>query len=552
MTTFLRSSLLQHRSTPRRSRWRPAALSLSLLLSILLVGVPEPGLGQLPDGTADLILRNGRVLDGAGNPWVLADVAIRGDRIVAVGRLQGWEASEELDVTGFYVSPGFIDVHSHAGGGLASPDRSHAFPLLAQGVTTAIINPDGGGSVDLAEQRGRLLEHGLGVNVALLVPHGSIRSEVLGSEDRLATPAEMERMREMVRRGMEEGAFGLSSGPFYAPGSYADTGELVELSRVAAGFGGIYTSHIRDESDYTIGLVAAVDEVITIAREAQIRGIVTHVKALGPRVWGYSGAVIQRIEQARAEGVEVFADQYAYDASATSLSAALLPRWAQEGGTARLRERFQDRETRTLIEAEMWDNLDRRGGADRIQFRFHTEDRSIEGRTLEAVAVSRALDPIQASIGLLQEGGPSIVSFNMLEDDIVALMRRSWTMTSSDGEFPTFGDGVPHPRAYGAFARKLRKYVVEDAVVTLEEAVRSMTSLPALVHRMEGRGLLAPGKVADIAVFNLAAVRDVGTFTDPHHYSEGMVHVLVNGRLALRGGEFTDERTGRVLRLGEP
>jgi N-acyl-D-amino-acid deacylase len=469
---------------------------------------------------------------------------------VGVGRLTGWEADEELDLQGLlYVSPGFIDVHSHAGGGLAAEDRSHGFPLLAQGVTTVIVNPDGGGSVDLGSQRVRLLEHGLGVNVALLVPHGSVRSEVLGSEDRLATPAEMERMRAFVRAGMEEGAFGLSSGPFYVPGSYSDTHELVELSKVVAEYGGIYTSHIRDESDYTIGLVASVDEVITVAREAQLRGIVTHVKALGPRVWGYSGAVIQRIEQARSQGVEVFADQYPYDASATSLGAALLHRWTQDGGTARMRERLRDPQLRPRIEAEMWENLDRRGGADRIQFRFHGEDRTIEGRTLGEVARLRGTDAIQASIALLEEGGPAIVSFNMLESDIEAFMQRPWTMTSSDGEFPEFGDGVPHPRAYGTFPRKIRKYVVEDGTITLEEAVRSMTSLPALVLRMEDRGLIAPGRIADLTVFDLSAVRDIATFTDPHHYSEGMVHVLVNGHFAIRDTEFTDTRSGRVLRM---
>jgi len=500
--------------------------------------------------SADLILRGGRLLDGAGNPWVRGDVAIRDDRIVGVGRLEGWTAAEELDVEGLYVAPGFIDPHSHAGGGLSAEDRSHAHPHLAQGITTVFVNPDGGGPWELPTQREELLEHGLGINVAQLVPHGSIRREVLGMEDRLATASEMDRMRDMVRQGMEAGAFGLSTGPFYAPGSYSDTEELVELARVAAEFGGVYTSHIRDEGDYSIGLLASVDEVITVAREAEIRAIVTHIKALGPRVWGFSTPVIHRIERARSEGLELFADQYAYTASATGLSAALVPRWAQEGGTERMRERFRDPESGPRLEEEMWENLDRRGGAHRIQFRHHPEDPSIEGRTLEDVAASRGVDAVEASIRLLEEGSPAIVSFNMHDDDLHAFMRQPWTMTSSDGAFPVWGEGVPHPRSYGAFVRKLRKYVVEDGVVSLEEAIRSMTGLPALVHRMDDRGRLQSGAVADVIVFDLDRVRDRATFTSPHHLSEGMVHVMVNGSVALRDGEFTEVRAGRVLRMG--
>jgi len=523
----------------------------SLAALLLLAGL---GLGALPAEAqtapmVDLILRNGRVLDGAGNPWVLADVAIRGERIVGVGRLEGWTAREELDVTGLYVSPGFIDVHSHAAEGLVEADRSHAFPHLAQGVTTLFVNPDGGGPVDLAAQRDRLLRDGLGVNVGLLIGHGSVRDAVIGMQDRPATAEELEAMRRLVQRAMEEGAFGLSSGPFYAPGSYAPTEELVALAAEAAAFGGIYTSHIRDESDYTIGLLAAVEEVITVARGSGARSIVTHIKALGPRVWGFSMPVVKRIEQARAEGFEIFADQYAYTASATGLAPALLPRWAQEGGTARLRERLVDPEVRPRIEVEMRENLDRRGGAERIQFRSHAPDRSVEGRTLAEVATTRGVDAVEAAIQLLLEGSPGIVSFNMDDDDVAVFMQQPWTMASSDGEFAVWGEGVPHPRANGAFARRLRTYVVEEGVLTLEEAVRGMTSLPALVHRMDDRGLLRPGAVADLAVFDLAAVRDRATFTEPHQLAEGMVHVLVNGAVAVRNGTFTDVRSGQVLRM---
>lgn len=490
-------------------------------------------------------------MDGTGNPWLLGDVAIRADRIVGVGRLSGWSAPVELDLTGLYLAPGFIDPHSHSGEGLVTPERSAALPLLAQGITTVLVNPDGGGPVDLAHQRRDLLRHGLGVNVAQLVPHGSVRAEVLGYADRQATAQELDRMRALVRHGMEDGTFGLSSGPFYAPGSFADTRELIELARVAGEFGGMYTSHIRDEGDYSIGLLAAVDEVVTVAREAGVRGIVTHVKALGPRVWGFSTPVVRRVEQAREAGVEVFTDQYPYTASATSLAAALIPRWAQEGGDDPLRARLRDPETLARIRVEVAENLDRRGGAERIQFRRHAADPSVEGRTLAAVALERGLDPLATVVELVQEGegSPGIVSFNMDDEDLATFMRQPWNMTSSDGDLPIWEEGVPHPRSYGAFARKLRKYVAEEGLLTLEAAVRSMTSLTAAVHRIRDRGIIREGAVADVVVFDLGRVQDPATFSEPHQLSQGMVHVLVNGTFAIRDGAATGATTGQVLRL---
>ena len=292
-----------------------------------------------------------------------------------------------LDAEGRTVVPGFIDAHSHAGGGLTDDTLSAAEPLLAQGITTVVINPDGGGAVDLAEQRTELLEHGLGVNAAPLVPHGSIRREVMGMADRAPTAEELDRMRQMVRQGMDEGGFGLSSGPFYAPGSYAETDEFIALSEVAAEYGGVYQSHIRDESNYTIGLIAAVDEVITIAREAGLPGIVTHIKALGPPVWGFSDAVATRIERARAEGVEVFADQYPYDASATSLTAALVPRWAEAGGRDSLVARIQDPAARERFEArELGSEIEEAIGELRPDYRTAILLRHVEGRAYDEIA----------------------------------------------------------------------------------------------------------------------------------------------------------------------
>ena len=519
------------------------------LLLVLAAGglLGDPGLLAAQEGY-DVLIRNGRILDGTGNPWFRGDVAIQGERIVAVGDLSDATGRREIDATGLFVAPGFIDSHSHAGPGLVSAGLSHGEPLLAQGLTTVMVNPDGGGPVDLTRQGVQLLEHAIGVNVAQLVPHGSIRREIVGTDDRVPTGAEMEQMRGAVRQGMESGAFGLSSGTFYSPGSYSEPGEIVDLAKVVAEFGGAYTSHIRDESDYTVGVIEAVDEVIDVAEQAGVPGVVTHIKALGPHVWGYGGAIVGRIEMARMRGVEVYSDQYPYLASATGLGSALLPRWAQAGGGDSLTARFSRPETMARIRDEMVGNLARRGGADRIQFRRVVFDEPLEGKLLSEVALERGQDPIDTSVDLLRRGSVSIVSFNMHEDDVRTLMVQPWNMTSSDGGLVPWMQGVPHPRSYGAFARKIRLYVLEEGVVDLAAAVRSMTSLPAQVFRIPDRGVLRPGAYADVVVFDLARVNDPGTFTEPHKLAEGMVEVFVNGEAAVSGGEFTGVLPGRVVR----
>ena len=518
-----------------------------VLTLFALVATPSVTHGQI----YDVIIRHGRVIDGTGNPWFRADVALNGERIAAIGDLGAATARREIDATGLYVTPGFIDPHSHAGPGLATAGLSHGEPLLVQGLTTVVINPDGGGPVDLAGQRNELLRDGMGVNTAQLVPHGSIRSAILGAEDRAPTAAEMEEMRGLVRRGMEEGAFGLSSGPFYVPGSYSEPGEIVELARVVAPFGGAYTSHIRDETDYSVGVVAAVEEVIDLARKAGTPGVITHVKALGPRVWGFGSVITQRIAAAREEGIEIYTDQYPYAASSTGLSAALLPRWSQAGGRDSLLARFDRPGVMADIRLAMVDNLARRGGADRIQFRRFRADESIEGRLLSDLALERGEDPIDTAIDLLRRGGPGIVSFNMHEDDIATLMVPSWNMTSSDGGLVPWMEGVPHPRSYGTFPRKIRQYVLEEGIVDLASAIRSMTGLPAQVFRISDRGVLRPGAYADVAVFDLALLNDPATFTEPHQLAEGMVEVFVNGEAALSSGATTGTLAGRVLRRSE-
>jgi len=496
----------------------------------------------------DTVIRNGRVFDGSGNPWFYSDIAIREDRIVAVGQLEGARGDREIDATGFYVSPGFIDAHSHAAGGLVSSDRSHAHPLLAEGVTTVVINPDGGGPVDLAGQRAELMKDGLGIHVIQMAAHGAMRNEVMGMVDRLATKDELTRMKVLMRQAMENGAFGLSSGPFYPPGSYADTRELVELAQVASEYGGIYTSHIRDESDYTIGLVSAVEEVIEISRSADIPSVVTHIKALGPNVWGYSQAVVERIKRAREEGVEIYTDQYPYLASSTGLAPALLPRWAQASGRDSLLARFNDPQTMQRIVNAMAENLARRGGAERIRIRSSAFDSTIDGRWLSDIATEWNMTPVDASIKILKQTSPGIISYNMHEKDLQTFMMQHWNMTASDGGYPEWGRGTPHPRAFGTFPRKIRTYVLEKSILDLATAIRSMTGLPAQVLNLRDRGTIREGAFADLLVFDLDRLRDRATFEAPFQLSQGMVHVIVNGHAAIAYGAFTGAMAGQVLR----
>jgi len=500
--------------------------------------------GQEPPAF-DILIRGGTVVDGTGAPAHPADIGIRGDRIQAVGDLTDRRAARVIEAAGLHVVPGFIDSHSHATWGLVRDELRTAHALLAQGITTVLANPDGGGPVDLAAQRATLEDPGVGVNVAQLVSHGSVRREVMGMQAREATPDELEMMRELVHRGMAEGAFGLSSGLYYSPGSYAPTGEVIELARIAAQYGGVYQSHIRDESDYSIGVVAAVDEVIDIARAAGVPGVVTHIKALGPHVWGTSEEIVSHIERARAEGLRIFADQYPYAASGTSIVGALIPRWALGGGDEAFAARLVNPVDRARLEADMWDNLDRRGGAGRLVL----QEGELRGRSLAEVAEERGVDPVQAAIQLLEEGAETgLTSFNMDEDDVRRFMGQPWTMTSSDGILRALDEGHPHPRDFGSFPRKIRRYALEEGVVTLEQAVRSMTDLPARVYGIPDRGRLSEGAYADVAVLDLDGFRDVATYEDPNHLSEGVRYLLVNGVAEIEDGRFTDALAGKVLR----
>jgi len=500
--------------------------------------IPVPNQAPL-----DILIKGGRVLDGSGNPWVRADVGIRGDRIVLVAPNAAAAATLVIDAKDRIVAPGFMDPHSHALGGLTNPQLRDARSLIAQGLTLVIGNPDGGGPTNLASQRASIeADGGVGVNVALVIGHASVRRAAMtGSQERAPTAAELDQMRALVRQAVADGAFGLSSGLFYEPGRYSKTEEVIALAREA---GGVYTSHVRDEGDYDVGVVASIDEVIRIADEARVRGVVSHMKALGPDNWGKSAQLIAHIEAARARGVEVFADQYPYEASSTSLGAAVMP--GESGADAR--EAMAGPESKRIFLGRVKENIRRRGGPKSIVIASGGGAPGLAGKNLEEIAASRGVTPEQAAADIVIAGGASIVSFNMSEKDIEAIMRQPWTMGSSDGGISLPGPSLPHPRSNGAFPRRIGVYVRERKVITLEQAVRTMTSLTARVFGFVDRGEIRPGAFADVVIFDPAKVVDTATYAKPHEIAQGIDWVIVNGQVERKEGEFTGVRAGRVLR----
>ena len=516
-----------------------------LLSAVALLALTQPATAQ----EYDVLIRGGTVYDGSGGPGRRADVAINGDRIVAIGVIAAKAIARTMvDAKGKIVAPGFIDPHSHAAPNIHTPQLAAALPMLHQGITTLMVNPDGGGPADLTKQIAELRTNVPGVNVIPLIGHNAVRGAVMGNANRKPTAAEQAKMEGLVTAAMQAGAYGLSDGPFYIPAKYSDTPEIVGLAKAAARFPhAFYTSHIRDEGNYDIGVVGAVEEVITVAREAKIPGVVTHIKALGPQVWGKSAELIAHINKARSEGVQVWADQYPYTASGSNLMASLVPGWAQEGGADALAKRLQDPAMRARIRAEMVPNLARRAGPNAIMMRHFPADPSLDGKRLDEIARAAGKDPLDTAIDMLIRGGGPTVSFNMDDKDVEALMQQPWTMTSTDGALPEFGKTSEHPRAYGSFPRKLRKYVLDKPVITMAQAIHVSTALPAKVFALVDRGALRAGAFADVIVFDPKTVRDTATYLKPHAYSVGMDYVFVNGRAALMKGKPVAERYGRVL-----
>jgi len=486
------------------------------------------------------VIRNGSVFDGSGSAAVNVDLGISGDRIAFIGRGVAIRAKRDIDARGLIVAPGFIDPHTHTLEDLSDPKRSRNDAYLMQGVTTVFTGNDGAGPVQTGTTLRKWEQQGIGTNAALFIGQGAVRAEAMGMSNAKPSDEQMQLMKNLVDRGMHEGAIGMSTGLYYAPGSFAATEEVIALAKVAAASGGIYDTHMRDESSYSIGLLGSVAETIRIGKEAGIPVHISHIKALGKDVWGESSSVIKVIRAARAEGVNITASQYPYIASGSSVTASLVPTWAEAGGRSALLNRINDPAVRPRLLAEMAKNLERRGGAESLLITA-TPDKQILGKTLGQIAKQRNQTPIEAAVEIVKAGGAGVASFNMRDDDVENFMKEDWVMTCSDGS-------AGHPRKYGTFPRKLRKYVFDEHVITLAFALRSSTSLTAATFGLKERGLLKTGYFADVVVFDPKTIRDLATFESPEILSRGVRYVLVNGKLAVDDGRLANLLAGRTLK----
>ena len=509
----------------------------TLARMLAATAVATLSLGASAPAKVDLLIAGGTVFTGSDAPFI-GDVAVRGDRIVAVAPHLTLAAARTIDAKGMIVAPGFIDPHTHMGDDLASADPARRLiPMfLTQGVTTAFIGNDGGGAIDVAKVLGSAATRPVGINYATYTGFGTIRSAVIGEAKRDPTPAELARMKAMVAGAMCEGALGLSTGLFYAPQSFSKTGEVVALAAVAGEHGGYYDSHIRDESNYTVGLMAAIDEAIAIARDAHVPVHVSHIKALGVDLHGKAPQVIARIDAARAAGLNVTASQYPWSASGTSLVASLIPLWAQDGGRPALLKRLDDPALAARLRADITENMRRRGGPGSLLI--------VEGKyrnqRLSAVAKVMNTDPVTAAIAAIRLGDSGTVSFNQSEADIAAFMRQPWVMTDSDAS-------PGHPRVYATFARKYAKYVVADHVLTLRQFIERSSSVTADWFHLAGRGHLRTGAFADVVVFDPKSYAPRATYEAPTLLSAGVRTVLVNGAPAIDDGRLTGRAAGRAL-----
>ncbi|MEZ5286435.1 MAG: amidohydrolase family protein [Vicinamibacterales bacterium] len=557
-----------------------AARAGALVLTVAAIAAVAVSVAGQPAAQYDLLIRHARVLDGTGNPWFPADVAVSNGRIAAVGSLDDARAARTIDASGLYLSPGFIDIHSHADdgaraeGGLRddSPDRRAAPNLVSQGITTVVVNQDGRSPWPIATQRARLASGQIGVNALLLVGHGTIRRMAMGAdnEKRPATASEIGRMRELLRQGLAEGAVGLSAGLEYEPGRWSTTSELVELAKELPPVDGIYISHERSEGSDPLWyvpsqdgpgpptLLDAVRETIAIGEQAGARVVASHLKAKGAHYWGSSAAAVGLLQRARDRGVDVWADQYPYPTSGTDGSTVLIPAWATSapGGGDRaavLKRLLGDPPTEQQIRGDIAHEISRRGGAEQILV-FDYSDTSLYGKPLADIARTWQMDPVDAAIRIQMDGlpdrrgGARMRGFSMDESDMELIAQQPWVATSTDGGIALPEDGpTTHARFYGSFTRKIRHYALERRAISLEHAVRAATSLPARIMRLTDRGLIRPGMAADLVLFDLNTIRDTATFFEPHQHSEGVPYVFVNGVAAVDDGRRTGALAGQVL-----
>lgn len=560
---------------------------LRTLLFAAALGFPHVAAAAAQEPALDVLLRGGRVLDGTGNPWFRADVGIRGGRIVRVGDLTGALAGRVIELDGRYVVPGFIDIHSHADQGLdAAGDagsegaRRRAAPnLVSQGVTTVVINQDGGGPWPIADQRDRLESRGHGPNAALMVGHNTIRAMALGDDVRRpSTPAEVERMTEMVEQGMAEGAYGLSAGLEYFPGIWSETSELFPLVEAAGRGGGIYIVHERSSGMTPMWfwpsrddpgpptMITTILEDIEVAERTGVTTVATHIKARGADFWGAGRALVDLIERARARGVPIWADQYPYNTTGSDGNTVLLPRWIFPGGgpgarpggpeavdyASALTEALSDPERGEQVRLDIAHEISRRGGPENLVIMDHP-DEGLIGKTVADLASEWNAFPVEVAIRLQLEGdraragGARVRGFSLSEIDVEEFSAHPWLVTASDAGIALPDDGPVHARFYGTFPRKIRRYAMDLGVLSVESAVRSMTTLPAQLLGLRDRGLIREGLIADIAVLDLDELRDNATFFEPHRYASGVDYVLVNGAFVVDDGELTWALPGVVL-----
>lgn len=529
--------------------------TLSTFYLLLILTACSPANNDNEQLAIDVLLLGGTVYSGDNMEPVILDVAIAGDRIVAIGDLADRQAGQRLDVSGLAVVPGFVDIHSHAvrsdptDGIFRWPDAEN---LIRQGVTTVVGGPDGSSPLPITVTLSALEENPAAVNFATFVGHGSIRGLIIGEEDRPPTDEELEQMRVEVRKAMEDGAYGLSSGLIYLPGRFATTEEVIELAKVAAEYDGIYISHMREEG---LGLLNSVAETIRIGEEGGLPTQLTHHKVVGAPMWGKSTETLRMVDEAIARGVDVSIDQYPYTASSTSLT-ILFPGWSLDGGRPALLERIADEEQRDRLRADIVYRIETdRGGDDpaNVQLSNCSHDTTINGLNLAEVLrqQERAVSHENAAdllMELVEAGNCSAVFHAIHEEDVKRIMAHPVTMPSSDGGIEGPSERVPHPRNYGTFARVLGYYVREENVMPLHTAVHKMARLPADRIGLDDRGRIAAGAIADVAVLDPETVIDKAVFGDPHQYAEGMHHVFVAGQAVLLGGEMTGARPGRVLR----
>ena len=495
----------------------------------------------------DVIIRNGKIIDGTGNSWFYADMAIKDGKIVAIQKNITGAAAQDIDARGLVVAPGFIDVHAHVETSIFQ--RPTADNYIYDGVTTVITGNCGGSADNLQQFFHSVDSMGVSINIASLVGHNTVREQVMGDANRFASAPEQQKMEQLVQQAMQDGAVGLSTGLIYLPGMYSNTAEVVGLAKAAAAYNGVYASHIRNEENQ---VVDAVNEAINIGKAANIPVEISHFKVNGKSNWGRSKETLALVEQARKDGYDITIDQYPYTASSTNLGVRL-PDWALGGGTDSLKMRIHDPVLRKKIIAGMLEQLKRYNykNYSYAVVAYHAADTNLNGKSITAINIlkgrkSNVSEEAATILDMMLAGGAQMIYHGMDENDVRYIMKYPFNMVGADAGVAT-GKGMPHPRGYGSNARILGRYVREEKIISLEEAIRRMTSLPAQKFQFKDRGMLKEGMAADIAVFNENEVNDLSTYEKPHQFSKGFIYVIVNGKLVIDNAKHTGVKSGKLL-----